>query len=128
MCAWRLVYLMDSHSHTHAHTYARACSNAYYYGFLKSKTIVLFDTLFEQPKDEKDGETKTEGEGEGEHKDVADPTTQHRCNDDEVLGILSHELGHWKLNHTMKHFAIAQVWPWPLCVTAHMHRQVAGLL
>lgn len=65
-------------------------SNAYYYGFLKSKTIVLFDTLFEAPADSED-------------KDA-----HHVCNDDEVLGVLSHELGHWKLNHTLQMLCIAQ--------------------
>jgi len=31
------------------------------------------------------------------------------CNDDEVLAVLAHELGHWKLNHVMKNLMIAQI-------------------
>lgn len=53
-------------------------SNAFFYGLWKSKRIVLFDTLIEQ------------------------------CTLDELLSILGHELGHWKLNHTMQGFIISQ--------------------
>lgn len=45
-------------------------SNAYMYGFFKNKRIVLYDTLCEQ------------------------------CEEDEVVAVLAHELGHWKLGHT----------------------------
>merc|ERR1712190_569153 len=46
-------------------------SNAYMYGFGKNKRIVLFDTLLNQ------------------------------CgSDEEIVAILAHELGHWKLRHT----------------------------
>lgn len=31
------------------------------------------------------------------------------CSDDEILAVLGHELGHWKLNHTLKHLVIGQV-------------------
>ncbi|CAL1273872.1 unnamed protein product [Larinioides sclopetarius] len=55
-------------------------SNAYFYGFYKNKRIVLFDTLI------KTG-----------------------CNNDEILAVLAHELGHWKLNHVLKNLIIAQV-------------------
>lgn len=48
-----------------------AHSNAYLTGFWKSKRIVLYDTLLEQMKGK----------------------------DEEILAVLSHELGHWKLNH-----------------------------
>lgn len=62
-------------------------SNAYFYGFYKNKRIVLFDTLLQDKK---------ENEGKG-------------CNDQEVLAVLGHELGHWKLNHTLKSIVIMQV-------------------
>ena len=45
-------------------------SNAYMYGFYKNKRIVLFDTLLNQ------------------------------CTEEEIVAILAHELGHWKLKHT----------------------------
>lgn len=54
-------------------------SNAYMYGFFKNKRIVLFDTLINQ------------------------------CSTEEVLAVLAHELGHWKLGHTIKNLLIAQV-------------------
>ncbi|XP_057744126.1 CAAX prenyl protease 1 homolog [Arachis stenosperma] len=55
-------------------------SNAYMYGFFKNKRIVLYDTLIQQYK-----------------------------NDDEVVAVIAHELGHWKLNHTLYGFVLFQV-------------------
>ncbi|MED6220345.1 CAAX prenyl protease 1 [Stylosanthes scabra] len=55
-------------------------SNAYMYGFFKNKRIVLYDTLIQQCK-----------------------------NDDEVVAVIAHELGHWKLNHTVYSFVAVQV-------------------
>ncbi|KAL1540138.1 CAAX prenyl protease 1 [Salvia divinorum] len=55
-------------------------SNAYMYGFLKNKRIVLYDTLIQQCK-----------------------------NDEEVVAVIAHELGHWKLNHTMYSFMAVQI-------------------
>jgi STE24 endopeptidase len=56
-----------------------AHSNAYFYGFFKNKRIVIFDTLITQ-------------------------VTQS-----ELLAILGHEIGHWKLWHTIQNFVITQV-------------------
>jgi len=56
-----------------------AHSNAYMYGFHKNKRIVLFDTLIKQ------------------------------LHEEEIVGVLSHELGHWKMGHTLQGFAIAQL-------------------
>ena len=55
-------------------------SNAFMFGFGNNKRIVLFDTLLEQ------------------------------VHNQEILGILGHELGHWKLGHTITNFAITQVY------------------
>ncbi|PNY28789.1 CAAX prenyl protease 1, partial [Tolypocladium capitatum] len=55
-----------------------AHSNAYFYGLPWKKHIVIYDTLIE----------KTE--------------TQ------EIIAILAHELGHWKLGHTTRLFGISQ--------------------
>ncbi|GFT38042.1 CAAX prenyl protease 1 homolog, partial [Nephila pilipes] len=30
------------------------------------------------------------------------------CNNDEILAVLAHELGHWKLNHVLKNLVIVQ--------------------
>lgn len=52
-----------------------AHSNAFYYGFGANKRIVLFDTLLKQHKGPKGIE--------------------------EILGIVRHELGHWKYMHPL---------------------------
>ena len=57
-----------------------AHSNAYMYGFWWNKRIVLYDTLLSQ-------------------------TTS----DEDVVAVLGHELGHWKLNHTSFNLLITQV-------------------
>ena len=56
-----------------------AHSNAYFYGLPWKKHIVIYDTLIEKSDTE------------------------------EVVAVLSHELGHWSLSHTTKLFGIAQV-------------------
>jgi len=55
-------------------------SNAYMYGFWWNKRIVLYDTLLSQTKNEQD-----------------------------VVAVLAHELGHWKMNHTTSNLIIAQI-------------------
>ena len=55
-------------------------SNAYFYGWFNNKRIVLYDTLMTQ---------------------VTTP---------ELLAILGHEMGHWKLWHTMQGFVIMQTY------------------
>ena len=54
-------------------------SNAYLYGLCQNKRIVLFDTLITQ-------------------------STQP-----EVVAVLAHEIGHWRLNHTVKNLALLQL-------------------
>ncbi|KAG2493230.1 hypothetical protein HYH03_008646 [Edaphochlamys debaryana] len=53
-------------------------SNAYMYGFFSNKRIVLYDTLLEQ------------------------------CSEEQVVAVLAHELGHWKLRHTPMLFTVNQ--------------------
>uniref|UniRef100_A0A0D3F8W7 CAAX prenyl protease 1 homolog n=1 Tax=Oryza barthii TaxID=65489 RepID=A0A0D3F8W7_9ORYZ len=55
-------------------------SNAYMYGFFKNKRIVLYDTLIQQCSSE-----------------------------DEIVSVIAHELGHWKLNHTVYSFVAVQL-------------------
>jgi len=55
-------------------------SNAFMFGFGSNKRIVLFDTLMEQ------------------------------VDDDEILAILGHELGHWKLGHTLANLVVTQTY------------------
>ncbi|KAG2434349.1 hypothetical protein HYH02_012365 [Chlamydomonas schloesseri] len=56
-----------------------AHSNAYMYGFFNNKRIVLYDTLIAQ------------------------------CSEEQVVAVLAHELGHWKLRHTPLLFGVNQV-------------------
>lgn len=56
-----------------------AHSNAYFFGLPWKKHIVIYDTLIEKSKT------------------------------DEVVAVLAHELGHWKLGHTTSLFGISQV-------------------
>ena len=55
-------------------------SNAFMFGFGNNKRIVLFDTLLTQ------------------------------VHEDEILAILGHELGHWKLGHTLANFVVQQLY------------------
>nr|AMR44688.1 CAAX prenyl protease 1-like protein [Mylabris cichorii] len=60
-------------------------SNAYLCGLFKTKRIVLFDTLL------------AKRDGESVYKN------------DEILAILTHELGHWKYNHIIKKMIFIQM-------------------
>lgn len=68
-------------------------SNAYMYGFHKNKRIVLYDTLVKGFCKSEDGDNKAET----------------GCEVDEIVGVLAHELGHWKYSHTIKNLLLAQV-------------------
>ncbi|CAI5935536.1 unnamed protein product, partial [Closterium sp. NIES-65] len=57
-----------------------AHSNAYLYGFFKNKRIVLYDTLLSHCKED----------------------------EEEVVAVIAHELGHWKLGHTIRFFLLSQ--------------------
>ncbi|KAI0397230.1 peptidase family M48-domain-containing protein [Xylariaceae sp. FL0594] len=54
-------------------------SNAYFFGLPWKKHIVIYDTLIEKSREE------------------------------EVVAVLAHELGHWKLGHTTRLFGISQL-------------------
>lgn len=87
-------------------------SNAYFFGLFKEKKIVLFDTLFEK-EELTEGENGTvPGEEDASEEKILPEKKTHKktgCNDDEILGVLAHELGHWKLSHVIKNFVIGQV-------------------
>ncbi|KAM4702193.1 CAAX prenyl protease 1 homolog [Discoglossus pictus] len=86
-------------------------SNAYFYGFFKNKRIVLFDTLLEDYSPlNKDGteETAENESAEGRPK-AKNLHKKQGCNNQEVLAVLGHELGHWKLGHTVKNIVISQM-------------------
>ncbi|KAI1214634.1 peptidase family M48-domain-containing protein [Annulohypoxylon truncatum] len=56
-----------------------AHSNAYFFGLPWKKHIVIYDTLIE------------------------------KSNEEEVVAVLAHELGHWSLGHTTKLFGVSQL-------------------
>lgn len=72
-------------------------SNAYFTGIGRVKRIVLFDTLLEQMED------------------------------DEVLAILAHEIGHWKRGHVSKRLLRASLAGLLICWTAFKLLQWGGL-
>uniref|UniRef100_A0A8C9SXN3 CAAX prenyl protease n=1 Tax=Scleropages formosus TaxID=113540 RepID=A0A8C9SXN3_SCLFO len=92
-------------------------SNAYFYGFFKNKRIVLFDTLLEDYSPlNRSGESEAErGEDNGaaataeSESEMKPKTKKQGCNNPEVLAVLGHELGHWKLGHTVKNIVIGQM-------------------
>ena len=111
-----------------------AHSNAYFYGFWKNKYIVLFDTLVEEgimpstsskeatpPVTENEEESKQESKAEEESglvvgsesetsKEASEKSKEKKgCNTAEILGVLAHELGHWKLSHNIKNLVIIEV-------------------
>merc|ERR1712200_72851 len=89
-------------------------SNAYFYGFFKFKRIVLFDTLLEESERLK-LKTDEEREKEAKEKEEQSGSTEEKekkktgCNNEEIVAVLGHELGHWSMNHVLKNILIAQV-------------------
>jgi len=81
-------------------------SNAYFYGFYKFKRIVLFDTILELEERLK---LKEEGDEKKEEEEEEEKSKKQGCKKEEILAVLGHELGHWKLNHVLKNIIIAQV-------------------
>ncbi|XP_026915350.1 CAAX prenyl protease 1 homolog isoform X2 [Prionailurus bengalensis] len=91
-------------------------SNAYFYGFFKNKRIVLFDTLLEEYSvlnkailEESGMEARKDGEGDSEEIKANVKNKKQGCKNEEVLAVLGHELGHWKLGHTVKNIIISQM-------------------
>nr|XP_009917539.1 PREDICTED: CAAX prenyl protease 1 homolog isoform X2 [Haliaeetus albicilla] len=82
-------------------------SNAYFYGFFKNKRIVLFDTLLEDYS----ALNKEPAGEDGENEETKSKTKNKKqgCKNEEVLAVLGHELGHWKLGHTVKNIIISQM-------------------
>ncbi|CAG10466.1 unnamed protein product, partial [Tetraodon nigroviridis] len=88
-------------------------SNAYFYGFFKNKRIVLFDTLLEDYSPlNKSGEPhaeQPENEESSSESKARPKNKKQGCNNPEILAVLGHELGHWKLGHTVKNIVISQM-------------------
>ena len=106
-------------------------SNAYLYGMFNRKKIVLFDTLidrsvlnlsglFQKNKakeasvSEQEDKQKLLSENEQPDSEDAKPSDEDKpkaesCNEEEILAVLAHELGHWKLNHILKNMLISEI-------------------
>jgi len=71
----------------------------------------------EEEKREEEGEEKKEGEEKAGDEEVVEEKKEEEeekkkkkgCSDDEVVAVLGHELGHWKLNHVLKNMIASQV-------------------
>ena len=74
-----------------------AHSNAYFYGFFKNKRIVIYDTLQEQVET------------------------------DELLAILGHEIGHWKMSHSIQNFVVTQIHMFLMFYTYSLLQHTPGL-
>lgn len=71
-------------------------SNAYFTGLWGVKRIVLFDTLLLN-------------KGLPDDSTLADDEKGKGCTNEEVIAVLAHELGHWKLGHMTKNILIIQI-------------------
>merc|ERR1719234_2637813 len=56
----------------------------------------------DEAKEKEEKEEKEEGSKADEKKATG-------CNNHEIVAVLGHELGHWKMNHVLKNILIAQV-------------------
>jgi len=86
-------------------------SNAYMYGFCNNKRIVLFDTLL-PPKPQPQSNTGSEVDENNNAVDNSNIKKEHEeygTTNEEIIAILGHELGHWKLSHTLKMLALSQI-------------------
>lgn len=63
----------------------------------------------EDEEGESQEEESQEEEGEGEKEGASTGGKKKGCNTAEVLGVLAHELGHWKLSHNLKNIIISEV-------------------
>ncbi|XP_037083127.1 CAAX prenyl protease 1 homolog [Pollicipes pollicipes] len=103
-----------------------AHSNAYFYGFFNNKRIVLFDTLLEdwektendtdekKEKDMEEKDAKPESAKDEKPKSAKDESGERTgrkkgCSNEEVVAVLSHELGHWSMNHVFKNIVVIQI-------------------
>merc|ERR1712150_321283 len=88
-----------------------AHSNAFFFGFYKNKRIVLFDTLLDDSCNpmlglDTDG-NKKEFPSDTEEKPAAGK--KKGCNQEEVVAVLGHELGHWYHGHVYKPMLLNQL-------------------
>ena len=81
-------------------------SNAYLYGFWRNKRIVLYDTLIADYVMKNKTKEETDKPPQEENKDKHEA---EGCENDEIVAVLGHELGHWSLWHVASSLVIVQV-------------------
>lgn len=89
-----------------------AHSNAYQSGIFNRKRIVIYDTLIEGYYDKKDEtEKKNDEQTMTKKKDNTDDTKEKKksFNNDEILAVLCHEIGHWYCGHLIKFLTFAEI-------------------
>lgn len=91
-------------------------SNAYQSGIFTKKRIVIYDTLIEGYHDDKDEDREQKNEETQSKTDFSkskdedeDKKKKKGCNNDEIIAVLCHELGHWYCSHLLKFLAFAEV-------------------
>ncbi|VDP20759.1 unnamed protein product [Soboliphyme baturini] len=93
-------------------------SNAYLFGFWKNKRIVLYDTLVEsRPLTSLESDKKTDTGGQvintanesTKDKNIEADNRILGMKDDEVVAVIGHELGHWKLSHNVINLVISEL-------------------
>lgn len=83
-------------------------SNAFFYGFMKNKRIVLFDTLLDDScnpmlgLDEDGNKKEFPSEEDTEPEEAGQKKKKKGCTEEEVIAVLGHELGHWYHGHVYK--------------------------
>ena len=81
-----------------------AHSNAFFFGFMNNKRIVLFDTLLDDSCNPMLAAEQREFPSEEEQE----KKTGKGCNTEEVVAVLGHELGHWYHGHVWKPMMLNQ--------------------
>jgi len=88
-------------------------SNAYQSGMFTKKRIVIYDTLIEgyhNPEDISESEsTDRNVSASNDCKQEKSTEKSKGCNNDEIIAVLCHEIGHWYHSHLFKHLAFAEM-------------------
>lgn len=74
----------------------------------------MFDTLLKDyvPITDNNESSKNANDSSKDNSDSSKENSDKKgCDNEEVLAVLGHELGHWKLNHVVKNIIIMQVNP-----------------
>ena len=72
---------------------------------------MLFDTLLGEESVAPSGSVMPSAEGGEDVRGDQEKEKKKGCTRDEILAVLAHELGHWKLSHNLKNICIAEVGP-----------------